>query len=160
MFKFNKRNICLFAAKQVITIVLYQWHPLNNWKIFLESVTWKNIQFSVFHIKDKLINMFFFFCTKGYISQTKKLGAVGLPSYRSFSLEEIEAATNYFDTASLMGEDSYGKVWHNVSNYFCIYRNISFELYSYKNSGLTSFHWLWYTSQHHKHHLTMQSWFT
>ncbi|XP_047147712.1 probable inactive leucine-rich repeat receptor-like protein kinase At3g03770, partial [Vigna umbellata] len=45
------------------------------------------------------------------ISQTKKLGAVGLPSYRSFSLEEIEAATNYFDTASLMGEDSYGKMY-------------------------------------------------
>ncbi|KAL5154589.1 putative inactive leucine-rich repeat receptor-like protein kinase [Glycine soja] len=44
-----------------------------------------------------------------YISQTKKLGAVGLPTYRSFSLEEIESATNYFDTASLMGEDSYGK---------------------------------------------------
>lgn len=46
-----------------------------------------------------------------YISQTKKLGAVGLPTYRSFSLEEIEAATNYFDTASLMGEDSYGKMY-------------------------------------------------
>ncbi|MED6215994.1 hypothetical protein PIB30_003642 [Stylosanthes scabra] len=46
-----------------------------------------------------------------YISQTKKFGAVGLPSYRSFSLEEIEAATNYFDTASLMGEDSYGKMY-------------------------------------------------
>ncbi|QCD97233.1 probable inactive leucine-rich repeat receptor-like protein kinase At3g03770 [Vigna unguiculata] len=46
-----------------------------------------------------------------YISQTKKLGAVGLPTYRSFSLEEIEAATNYFDTASLMGEDSYGRMY-------------------------------------------------
>nr|KYP35855.1 putative LRR receptor-like serine/threonine-protein kinase At1g14390 family [Cajanus cajan] len=46
-----------------------------------------------------------------YISQTKKLGAAGLPTYRSFSLEEIEAATNYFDTASLMGEDSYGKMY-------------------------------------------------
>ncbi|KAK7336292.1 hypothetical protein VNO77_16828 [Canavalia gladiata] len=46
-----------------------------------------------------------------YISQTKKLGAVGLPTYRSFSLEEIEAATNYFDTVSLIGEDSYGKMY-------------------------------------------------
>ncbi|KAL1352372.1 hypothetical protein AAHE18_06G161900 [Arachis hypogaea] len=46
-----------------------------------------------------------------YISQTKKFGTVGLPSYRSFSLEEIEAATNYFDTASLMSEDSYGKMY-------------------------------------------------
>ncbi|KAK7286578.1 hypothetical protein RJT34_21666 [Clitoria ternatea] len=46
-----------------------------------------------------------------YISQTKKLGAVGLPTYRSFSLEEIEVATNYFDTASFIGEDSYGKMY-------------------------------------------------
>jgi len=62
--------------------------------------------------------MYFFLYLKGYISQTKKLGAVGLPTYRSFSLEEIEAATNYFDTVSLMGEDSYGKVCYNVSKYF------------------------------------------
>ncbi|KAG4951043.1 hypothetical protein JHK85_044910 [Glycine max] len=53
----------------------------------------------------------FFLYIKGYISQTKKLGAVGLPTYRSFSLEEIESATNYFDRASLMGEDSYGKMY-------------------------------------------------
>lgn len=46
-----------------------------------------------------------------YISQTKKFGALGLPTYRSFSLEEIEAATNNFDTASLMGEDSYGEMY-------------------------------------------------
>ncbi|XP_004493208.1 probable inactive leucine-rich repeat receptor-like protein kinase At3g03770 [Cicer arietinum] len=46
-----------------------------------------------------------------YISQTKKFGALGLPNYRSLSLEEIEAATNNFDTASLMGEDSYGEMY-------------------------------------------------
>ncbi|KAK7290667.1 hypothetical protein RIF29_05247 [Crotalaria pallida] len=46
-----------------------------------------------------------------YISQTKKMGAVGLPTYRSFSMEEIEAATNYFDAASLIGEDSYGQMY-------------------------------------------------
>lgn len=40
------------------------------------------------------------------------MGALGLPNYRSFSLEEIEAATNNFDTSSLMGEDSYGQVCH------------------------------------------------
>lgn len=68
-----------------------------------------------------------FLVLKGYISQTKKLGAVGLPMYRSFSLEEIEAATNYFDTASLMGEDSYGKVCYNVSNYFAYRRKLSLD---------------------------------
>ncbi|KAE9599661.1 putative protein kinase RLK-Pelle-LRR-VI-1 family [Lupinus albus] len=46
-----------------------------------------------------------------YISQTKKFGAVGLPTYRSFSLEEIDAATNNFDNASFMGEDSYGQMY-------------------------------------------------
>lgn len=46
-----------------------------------------------------------------YISQTKKMGAVGLPTYRSFSLEDINAATNNFDTASFMGEDSYGQMY-------------------------------------------------
>lgn len=45
------------------------------------------------------------------------MGAVGLPNYRSFSLEEIEAATNYFDSNSLMVEDSYGQVCHIFSTY-------------------------------------------
>jgi len=48
--------------------------------------------------------------TKGYISQTMKFGTVGLPPYRVFSLEEIVAATNNFDSASFMGEGSQGKV--------------------------------------------------
>jgi hypothetical protein len=59
-----------------------------------------------------LINIYFLYTYKGYISQTKKFGALGLPNYRSFSLEEIEEATNNFDTASLIGEDSYGEVCH------------------------------------------------
>lgn len=39
-----------------------------------------------------------------------KLGALGLPAYRTFSLEEIEEATNNFDTAAFMGEGSQGQV--------------------------------------------------
>lgn len=50
--------------------------------------------------------------TKGYISQTMKFGTVGLPPYRVFSLEEIVAATNNFDSASFMGEGSHGKLCH------------------------------------------------
>ncbi|XP_054804402.1 probable inactive leucine-rich repeat receptor-like protein kinase At3g03770 [Prosopis cineraria] len=46
-----------------------------------------------------------------YISQTMKLGAVGLPTYRTFSLEEIETATNYFNTASFIGESSHGQMY-------------------------------------------------
>lgn len=39
-----------------------------------------------------------------------KLGAIGLPAYRTFSLEELEEATNNFDTATFMGEGSHGQV--------------------------------------------------
>lgn len=38
------------------------------------------------------------------------LGALGLPAYRTFSLEELEEATNNFDTSTFMGEGSQGQV--------------------------------------------------
>ena len=47
---------------------------------------------------------------KGYISQTMKLGALGLPAYRTFSLEELEYATNNFESSAFMGEGSQGQV--------------------------------------------------
>jgi len=40
-----------------------------------------------------------------------KLGALGIPSYRSFSLVELEAATNNFENSHLLGQDSHGEVW-------------------------------------------------
>ncbi|KAI4350318.1 hypothetical protein L6164_004785 [Bauhinia variegata] len=46
-----------------------------------------------------------------YISQTMKMGTVGLPTYRTYSLEEIEVATNNFDTASFMGEGPHGQIY-------------------------------------------------
>ncbi|XVF56818.1 hypothetical protein PTKIN_Ptkin06aG0150900 [Pterospermum kingtungense] len=46
-----------------------------------------------------------------YISQTTKLGALGLPAYRTFSLEELENATNNFDTTAFMGEGSQGQMY-------------------------------------------------
>ena len=46
----------------------------------------------------------------GYISQTVKLGALGIPAYRSFSLVELEAATDNFQVSSLMGQDAHGQV--------------------------------------------------
>ncbi|XP_027922379.1 probable inactive leucine-rich repeat receptor-like protein kinase At3g03770 [Vigna unguiculata] len=45
-----------------------------------------------------------------YISQTMKFGTVDLPPYRAFSLDEIVAATNNFDSACFMGEGSQGKM--------------------------------------------------
>lgn len=47
---------------------------------------------------------------EGYISQTMKLGALGLPAYRAFSLEELEYATNNFESSAFMGEGSQGQV--------------------------------------------------
>ncbi|KAE8710331.1 putative inactive leucine-rich repeat receptor-like protein kinase [Hibiscus syriacus] len=46
-----------------------------------------------------------------YISQTMKLGALGLPSYRTFSLEDLEDATNNFDTTAFIGEGSQGQLY-------------------------------------------------
>ncbi|KAL0308267.1 UNVERIFIED_CONTAM: putative inactive leucine-rich repeat receptor-like protein kinase [Sesamum radiatum] len=46
-----------------------------------------------------------------YITQAMKLGALGLPAYRTFSLEELEEATNNFDTSTFMGEGSHGQMY-------------------------------------------------
>ncbi|XP_055817959.1 probable inactive leucine-rich repeat receptor-like protein kinase At3g03770 [Solanum dulcamara] len=46
-----------------------------------------------------------------YITQAMKLGALSLPSYRIFSLEELEAATNNFDTTNFMGEIPNGQMY-------------------------------------------------
>ncbi|XP_043701392.1 probable inactive leucine-rich repeat receptor-like protein kinase At3g03770 isoform X2 [Telopea speciosissima] len=46
-----------------------------------------------------------------YISQTMKLGALGLPAYRTFSLEELEEATDNFDSSTFMGEGSHGQIY-------------------------------------------------
>ncbi|OVA00891.1 Protein kinase domain [Macleaya cordata] len=46
-----------------------------------------------------------------YISQTMRLGALGLPSYRAFSLEELEGATNNFHSSAFLGEGSHGQMY-------------------------------------------------
>ncbi|XP_021755987.1 probable inactive leucine-rich repeat receptor-like protein kinase At3g03770 [Chenopodium quinoa] len=50
-------------------------------------------------------------CDARYISQTMKLGALGIPAYRTFSLEELEIATNKFASAAFMGEGSKGQMY-------------------------------------------------
>jgi hypothetical protein len=51
-----------------------------------------------------------------------KLGALGLPAYRTFSLEELEEATNNFDTSAFMGEGSQGQVMQICCNkYFAFH---------------------------------------
>jgi hypothetical protein len=61
---------------------------------------------------------------EGYISQTMKLGALGLPPYRTFSLEEVEEATNNFDTSAFMGEGSQGQVMQIRCNIFFVFHSV------------------------------------
>ncbi|KAL9664235.1 hypothetical protein QQ045_019634 [Rhodiola kirilowii] len=46
-----------------------------------------------------------------YISQTIKLEALGLPSYRAFSLEEIKEATGNFNTSAFIAEGPQGQMY-------------------------------------------------
>lgn len=45
-----------------------------------------------------------------------KLGSLGIPAYRTFLLEELEEATNGFDTSTFMGEGSHGQVHFTCVN--------------------------------------------
>ncbi|CAA3001650.1 probable inactive leucine-rich repeat receptor kinase At3g03770 [Olea europaea subsp. europaea] len=46
-----------------------------------------------------------------YITRATKLGALGLPAYRTFSLEELEEATNNFDTSTFIGEGTHDQMY-------------------------------------------------
>ncbi|XP_074583566.1 putative inactive leucine-rich repeat receptor-like protein kinase At3g03770 isoform X2 [Curcuma longa] len=46
-----------------------------------------------------------------YISQTMKLGTQVLPTYRTFSFEELKEATNNFEQSAFIGEGSIGKLY-------------------------------------------------
>ncbi|CAN6439896.1 unnamed protein product [Victoria cruziana] len=46
-----------------------------------------------------------------YITQTMKLGALALPPYRTFALEELEEATNNFESSCFMGEGALGPIY-------------------------------------------------
>ncbi|GAA0139432.1 transmembrane signal receptor [Lithospermum erythrorhizon] len=52
----------------------------------------------------------------GYITQAMKLGAVSVPAYKVFSLEELEEATNNFASSSFVGEGSSGQVYRGELN--------------------------------------------
>lgn len=52
----------------------------------------------------------------GYVTRVMKLGTLGVPPYRTFSLEELEEATNCFDTSTFMSEGSHGQVHFSCMN--------------------------------------------
>lgn len=43
-----------------------------------------------------------------------KLGALGVPAYRTYSLKELEDATNNFDTSAFINDGPYSQVWQNL----------------------------------------------
>ena len=46
-----------------------------------------------------------------------KLGALGIPAYRTFSFEELEQATDNFDTSTFLDEGSHGQVLLLIHKY-------------------------------------------
>lgn len=46
----------------------------------------------------------------GIISQASKVGNQSSPSYKVFTVDELEEATKNFDQSTLLGEGSFGKV--------------------------------------------------
>jgi hypothetical protein len=49
-----------------------------------------------------------------------RLGALGLPQYRPFALEELEEATHNFNPSLLMGENFHGKVGSLSVRHCCL----------------------------------------
>lgn len=67
----------------------------------------------------------FTFTTEGYVTQPMKQGALGVPTYRTFSLKELEDATNNFNTSTFMADGSYAQVpqfllFHNLKHLFSL----------------------------------------
>ncbi|GLJ32084.1 hypothetical protein SUGI_0646030 [Cryptomeria japonica] len=64
-----------------------------------------------------------------YISQTMRLGALGLPQYRPFAMEELEEATHNFSPSFLIGEGSHGKLYRGrlEDGTFAVIRCLKFE---------------------------------
>ncbi|KAI7728706.1 hypothetical protein M8C21_019077 [Ambrosia artemisiifolia] len=46
-----------------------------------------------------------------YVTRAMKLATLGIPPYRTFSLEELEEATNGFHTSTFIGEGSHGQMY-------------------------------------------------
>ncbi|KAK6928498.1 Leucine-rich repeat [Dillenia turbinata] len=74
-----------------------------------------------------------------FISEAAKLGTQGAPSYRLFSIEELNEATNNFDQSMFMGEGSTGKLYKGMldnGTYVAIRCLALFKKFSYQNIKL------------------------
>ncbi|XP_059296106.1 probable inactive leucine-rich repeat receptor-like protein kinase At3g03770 isoform X1 [Lycium ferocissimum] len=52
-----------------------------------------------------------FTAAKGYVTRATKMGSLSLPSYRTFSPQELKVATNNFDAATFIGNNSDDQIY-------------------------------------------------
>ncbi|KAF3682912.1 putative vacuolar protein sorting-associated protein 9A-like [Capsicum annuum] len=71
-----------------------------------------------------------------YLSETRKLGLLGVPPYRTFVLDELREATNNFDISNLIGESSSGQIYKGklTDGVVVAIRNIKMRMISKFNS--------------------------
>ncbi|KAF3624109.1 hypothetical protein FXO38_30419 [Capsicum annuum] len=77
---------------------------------FFQDNAQPNISVELLENAMDLIRFSLSYFTSRIISQESALGSQGAPSYRVFSMEELEKATEKFDKSALLGEGSIGKV--------------------------------------------------
>ncbi|XP_004309743.1 PREDICTED: probable inactive leucine-rich repeat receptor-like protein kinase At3g03770 [Fragaria vesca subsp. vesca] len=95
----------IFGGVVLIGLIFLVYRRMNTKKTMKKSPTRSITENASAGYTSKLLS------DARYISQTMKLGALGLPSYRTFSLDELEEATNNFDTSTFMGEGSHGQMY-------------------------------------------------
>ncbi|XP_050370371.1 probable inactive leucine-rich repeat receptor-like protein kinase At3g03770 [Argentina anserina] len=95
----------IFGGVVLVSLIFVAHRRMNTNKVMKKSPTRSITENASSGYTSKLLS------DARYISQTMKLGALGLPSYRTFSLDELEEATNNFDTSTFMGEGSHGQMY-------------------------------------------------
>ncbi|KAM1635652.1 hypothetical protein ACFX13_013962 [Malus domestica] len=95
----------LFGGVLLVGLIFFVYRRMNTNKTMKKSPTRSITENASSGYTSKLLS------DARYISQTMKTGALGLPGYRTFSLEELEDATQNFDTSTFMGEGSHGQMY-------------------------------------------------
>lgn len=114
LWKFLDPENCISSILSLYLQTLYKHLslyiiPKRNFFIYSLniSICFRKLSNNVL-LGDELSNNLWFLT--GYLSETRKLGLLEVPSYRTFVLDELREATNNFDISNLIGESSSGQV--------------------------------------------------